>query len=184
MGVLTDFTGLPRDKFIELGTGRGDTLNQVIHASPPFQQIYSIEWDKGLWQMASARWSKLIATKRLTLINDDSRNALRYLLEPSTPTTIWADAHWSGGFYGEMKPPVECPLMDELAQINVLDWTVPVTVIVDDLRVFGENWWSTDEAYRIKYSPYAWPKLSNILDMLERWEVEEKGDMLVARMNQ
>lgn len=173
MSVLRHFEGLHHDTFIETGFGRGETIDAAI--AHGFRRIISIEIDPIIVDRARRRaWMGEFEVR-----HGDSAEMLSVVIDPHHDTVFWLDAHWSAGGYGESKPPVECPLLAELAQIVDVPWQAMPTVLIDDAFMFEPNaTWRTTAAS--PYDPDQWPYLDEIADVLAGWRIVREGDILRA----
>lgn len=182
MGALSNLPPTyPRELFIECGTGQAETLRNV-YQSGEFRHIISCEIDRGLYEKALKEFNGLLDVE---LWWGDSRNVLKKVLRPNIPTTIWLDSHYSGGYFGESRPPDECPLMDEIDIILSVDWQAKCAVLIDDLRVFNDPWWDTEEARNVKYTRANWPTEQQIREKLtsKGWTVSYHSDDVLAAVN-
>lgn len=178
MGVLTtlDFQDV-HHTFIETGYGWGLSLENVVNYA--FKELHSIEIDHGVYLKAWDRWKD---EPRVTIHGGDSRAILPHLIEPANSTTFWLDAHYSGTVhYGESDLPGQCALLDELDVIRAVSWKAPITVLIDDIRLFTDEWWDN-----VRDTPNLrreeWPTLSQINERLEGFEVfSHVPDVLIAR---
>ncbi len=123
---------------VETGTYHGAMIEAQIEL---FNDIYSIEWDKGLYEKAQVRFAP---DPHVHLFNGDSGEVLSKVLPSLNGTTIfWLDGHYSGS--GTAGDESYCPIMKEL------DVLLPANrqdffIIVDDAREFnGTNGYPTIE---------------------------------------
>lgn len=131
MGVPTHLVEfiLQRDRirtFIETGTFQGGTASW---ASGLFEQVYTIEFSREIYEATAARLSHL---SNVQFLFGDSRSELMKVLQHTGSAIIWLDAHWcSFGSYGESD---QCPLLDELEIIN--ESGNDHFILIDDARLF------------------------------------------------
>lgn len=174
MSRLAEFDGIARDMFVETGTGLADTLIEASRC-PGFRELHSIERDPKLAKSAAKLFKK---TPHVHVHQGASVDWLPKILDTSRETTIWLDAHWSGGLYGEARPPVECPLLDEIAVIRTLDWETPPILLIDDACMFGDDdWWRTSP-YANEFDRSSWPTTEQIAVTLEGWPIGRIGNVL------
>jgi hypothetical protein len=120
--------------FIETGTHIGTTLDAICREQL-FQQLYSIELSKGLYQHAEDHFR---GYPRLTRILGDSAKVLPELCSKiAAPAFFWLDAHWYEGG-GPVASESPCPLMQELRAIS--ERNMSDVVVVDDVPCFGRKW--------------------------------------------
>lgn len=167
MSVLRDFHGLPREVFIETGTGEGVTLLSAWEAG--FGVCHSIEIERKTFEYNAERFKGF---PNLYIHNGPSPDVLPEIIYPHLATTFWLDAHYSGGHQpwydddGYRRP--QCPVLDELAVIAQFEWDVPVTVLVDDAFMYEEPFW---QAMRGPFREGDWPRKELLLKVMEGWEV-------------
>jgi hypothetical protein len=121
--------------FIESGTYYGDTI--WIALETDFEQIHSIELDKGFYDRAV----KLFDHKpQVKIWHGDSVDRLPDILKTvEGPSTLWLDAHASGSVPGGKTG--GSPILDELAIIGNHP-NKEHTIFIDDRRLFGSAEWS------------------------------------------
>jgi hypothetical protein len=162
MSVLTDFSGLVRPVFIETGTGFGDTLAKALEL--PFISVHSIECSPEIYRAAVARFGR---RPRAHVWYGDSREVLPLIIDNTVATTFWLDAHWSGGTYGESRPPVECALLGELAAIFAVSWVAKPIILVDDCEAFDPGFFRKPLLGPIGalagFRPSEWPAMADVL---------------------
>jgi hypothetical protein len=164
MSVLTDFTGIARQLFIETGTNAGDTL---WNAKDYFELCVSLEVDKDTARKARERFKGI---SNVRIIAGDSRRFLRFVLVDA-PTTFWLDAHYFHGL-GDPREP-QCPLLDELKAITDFKWTAPPIILIDDAHMFDDSisvpgygpFWKTDHPQTQGWRKEDWPRIE-IVDAL------------------
>jgi len=113
--------------FVETGTYQAGT---ALWASGQFQQVYTIEAAKTLYDQAVAKFSTVA---NLHFHHGDSRECLRQIQQSlNGPALYWLDAHWSGGVtFGQGD---ECPLLSEIEQVN--QGAADSIILIDDARLF------------------------------------------------
>lgn len=133
--------------FLETGTLKGNT---ALWASKHFEQVVTIEFDFYLWVQAQER----LRRHKVWCIRGDSRESIEVVLNRFIlmPALIWLDAHWSRDL-GYNRPELgECPVLQEIEQINQ-DARRHV-IMIDDARLFtspppkphrANDWPSYDE---------------------------------------
>lgn len=111
----------------ETGTFRGDS---AVWAAGLFANVYTVEQSEVFYQEACTKYRDA----PITFLLDDSRTALRKLVDVLRgPSLFWLDAHWSG-VAGSAGGSDQCPLLEEL---NILGGLKDECVIlVDDARYF------------------------------------------------
>lgn len=114
--------------FVETGTYLGEMIQAVVKN---FQEIYSIELDKYLFENAKARFKPY---RHIHILHGDSKDVLREVLKQlSSPALFWLDGHFSGGITA--KGEKETPIVDELLAIK--EHYIPGHVIlIDDASSF------------------------------------------------
>lgn len=148
--------------FIETGTWIGNMVNAVRN---DFQQIYSIELKKSVFENASKKFSPF---PHVHIIYGDSSKVLPELLSTlSQPCLFWLDAHYSGE--KTAKGDLECPILGELEAIQKYPIKDNI-ILIDDARLFiGKN---------------DWPPLNEILSLLRKidpkYKIEVKDDIIRA----
>jgi len=113
--------------FVETGTYQASS---ALWASGQFQQAYSIEAARPLYDQAVARFGHI---PNLHFHHGDSRDCLRQIQQLlDGPALYWLDAHWSGGVtFGQGD---ECPVLSEIEQVN--QGTADSIIMIDDARLF------------------------------------------------
>jgi hypothetical protein len=138
--------------FIETGTYRGATARW---ASSHFQTVYTIEASREAYDSARGIHQTLA---NVTFLFGSSPEVLRQLLPTiHAPALFWLDAHWMGSeSFGETK---ECPLLDELKEIN----RSPNAhfILVDDARLFLAP-------PPLPHKAEQWPDIRAVLDELSQ----------------
>jgi len=120
--------------FVETGTANGDCVRLALEVG--FERVYSIEIDKPLQEENKQRYKDQIDAGRVVLITGDSLEEINNIIPLlDKPTTFWLDAHVDFGPCGIKK----CPLYEELEAIGKSS-IKNHTILIDDIRVFGEHW--------------------------------------------
>jgi hypothetical protein len=120
------------ETFVETGTYYGDTLNLCKNI---FRQLFSIELDKSLFELANKRFKN---DKKITLLQGDSGEEIEKILKKlSGRCLFWLDGHYSEGVTA--KGVLNTPIMMELT--HILNHTAKNHIIlIDDARCFtGED---------------------------------------------
>jgi len=113
--------------FIETGTLVG---NSAAWAAKHFDQVFTIEFSKDFYQRAKGRFPNL----GISFYLGDSRYELKKILASAKLSLIWLDAHWSRDLDYPRPKFGECPVLEEIAQINQ-DGRNHV-ILIDDARYF------------------------------------------------
>ena len=117
--------------FIETGTYYGD---MVYAMKDCFDQLYSIELSKELYNLANKRFSN---DRNVAIIHGDSGVELGKLVERITePALFWLDGHYSGGITANGEG--DTPIYKELIHIFNANRSKDV-IIIDDARYFGND---------------------------------------------
>lgn len=110
--------------FIETGTSLGNTVEALKNN---FERIYSIEFDRQLYEKAKDRFPDT----HISVLHGDSAVELKKVLsEISEPALIWLDAHDSGEINAS-----NSPVIGELEAIFSHP-TKKHTILIDDARHF------------------------------------------------
>jgi len=141
--------------FVETGTCHGDTaeLGALI-----FDRVFTCEIDPNLFVEASRR---LAGYPHAQIFQMESPAFLRQIrAELARPTIYWLDGHWCGG---PVKPPKECPVLEELAEIGSLHGHS--VILIDDVD------------YMMKpppppHDPNQWPTITAVQNALASWHVQ------------
>ena len=138
------------DVFIETGTFKGATTSW---AAGYFKEVYTIENSAELYGTTSKELSKFPNVN--CLLGNSAEKLSELLNQLNRPAILWLDAHWCGGLtYGAQD---ECPLMDEIAQINKT--AEQHIILIDDARYFLKPPKQT-------HSNNQWPGLNEIIPAL------------------
>lgn len=119
--------------FVETGTYLGDMVEAVKNS---FEQIYSIELDHFLFQLATKRFKGFA---KIHLFQGDGGVVLKELLPSiNNPCLFWLDGHYSSGLTarGETETSIE----QELSHIFNHPLCHKHVILIDDARLFtGEG---------------------------------------------
>jgi hypothetical protein len=115
--------------FVETGTFNGESLLKALHVG--FQEAYSIESDKDLYENVRQRLARI---PNVHIYYGDSSQELWNIIKAlDKPITFWLDAHTFPPRYDGEK---NCPLLEELEQIK----QHPIkthTILIDDMHCAG-----------------------------------------------
>lgn len=119
------------DVLIETGTGPG--AKTVLNIHNEFKEIHTIEISESVYN------SNEVSLKRLDNVYTylgDSGDLLKDILEKNKDKkcVIWLDAHFSGGNTGLSDKYGECPIIEEIKLLKLLD--TPPIVLIDDVQYF------------------------------------------------
>ncbi|MBU1173634.1 MAG: class I SAM-dependent methyltransferase [Proteobacteria bacterium] len=165
-----------RDKYglqwlIETGTYKGGT---AFWAAQNFEQVISIEAFSRYYARCKARQTTE-AHPNLELWFGDSRVMLADALAfAGGPALLWLDAHWCGDSVMAHAVGDECPLLQELAQVNA-DGRGHV-LMIDDARLFIDG---PDRPH----DPAQWPDWETVQRLLEPRKVRVEMDVIIAEPN-
>lgn len=150
------------DVFVETGTYYGETAKKM---SFEFRKVYTIEKSEIMFKKASQNLNHL---SNITIINGDSREHLKDIIENNNNILFWLDAHWSGGdTYGEGD---ECPLIEELKII--FNYQKNYVILIDDARFF-----LSPPPHRHNYK--MWPSMKDIFNVIPKnWNIIVYEDVL------
>ena len=146
MSTLSDFARFPGQRFIETGTGQGDTLALAASA---YQECFSIEKDVVAYYSALRR---IRGTGNVSILFGDSAELLPLTIDPRLKTVFWLDAHFT---LSDGVP--ACPLLAELRAIADQHWNVMPTILIDDRGAFLRG-------------DHGWPALPLIEDFMVGWK--------------
>lgn len=159
--------GLPNSTWIETGTYLGETTELLSRNS---KMVHSLEPEPKLFARARDKFSR---TGNIEIINGTSEDVFPSLLARiQGDVNFWLDGHSSGGptFSGALKTPI----VEELNCIaEHMSQFEKVTVLVDDLRLFGTEVYSEGE----------YPSLNYLVDWARNlnlgWHIEH--DIFIAK---
>ena len=142
--------------FVETGTFIGNTL---LGLKDSFEQLFSIELDRGIYELAKARLCNL---EHIKIFHGDSSKVLPEILNDlKTPALFWLDAHYSSGVTA--KGDLQTPIMRELKAIFAHS-SKQHCILIDDVKDFnGLN---------------DYPDVDNLLSFIKK----EAGDFYEARV--
>lgn len=122
--------GLGLVEAVETGTYLGDTT-RVLRALVP--KVWTIELSQQLSDTARERLSDL---EGIEFIIGDSKTSLAGVVSVlSGPALFWLDAHYMAGGVGAGEN-AQCPILDELAAIDVSRTAGDDTILIDDADLF------------------------------------------------
>lgn len=172
------------DTFIETGTFEGESLERAA-ASGRFKQCISIDISDAYLLKARQRLRHYSNVRFLKGSSPDVLKALltidRQICEGSA--VFWLDAHYQGGpkdleldsRYGE------CPVIEELRVIFTTDWKIMPTVLIDDARMFFDDYWSRGETRQF-FDRSQWPTMEQIRAVVPPgYGFEARNDVLEFR---
>ena len=141
---------------VETGTFYGDMVDSM---KDNFDEIYSIELDKFLYNKAKKRFS---SENHIKIIHGDSSEKIKQVMNYiKKPTLFWLDGHYSGGETARGNK--DTPIYEELQTIfDASD--LGHVIIIDDARCFGtdSDYPSVDELKKFIFS-----KKSNVIISME-----------------
>ena len=118
---------------VETGTYYGDMVEAMKRH---FNQVYSIELSRELWERAAARFHR---DRNVTIIHGDSGSALSSVIRGlDQPALFYLDGHYSAGITAHGAR--NTPIYEELA--HIFGCHRAHVIVIDDARLFG-----TDPAY-------------------------------------
>jgi len=132
--------------FIETGTLHGDTIEWLL---PVFNELYSIEIDKDLYQKA---YNRFINNDKVKIYNGNSTQILSKILPNIKKSALfWLDAHFPGAdihkvsYDNEKNEDIRVPLYHEIQEIVKRKNLYKDVIIVDDLWLYedGNYEWGT-----------------------------------------
>lgn len=132
--------------FVETGTADGDCVRLALEMN--FEKIFSIELDQSLQDKNIQIFKQFTDNGKLELITGDSLLEIpRIVSKLDKPTTFWLDAHVDFGPMGINK----CPLYEEIKAIKQSKIKTH-TILIDDVRIFGQHWGEDISLLTIKNS--------------------------------
>lgn len=130
--LLDIFTARGHRILLESGTYLGDTVAYFV---PYAERIISIEVEPKLYADARERFAN---EPKVELIEGDALQIVPQVLQMlDEPPLMWLDGHFSGGVTGqgeEIEP--AGTILHRLARIHK---PAGITVVIDDLRLFGRD---------------------------------------------
>jgi hypothetical protein len=120
------------DSFLEAGTYFGDTVEYFL---PIARRIISVEIDPTLHADAATRFARY---EHVTVLHGDALTVIpKVLAEDGGSYLVWLDGHCSGGVTGQGEEFEPAPsILEQLANLT-FPWGL--TVVIDDLRLFGRH---------------------------------------------
>lgn len=116
--------------FVESGTHLGDTVAFFV---PHARRIFSVEIEPGLYAAAAERFAD---APHVTLIQGNAVEWVPRIVDQLREgALVWLDGHYSGP--GTGRGETNEPVAQILRRMGQLDFAVPLTIVVDDLRLFG-----------------------------------------------
>lgn len=163
---------LVRDVFVETGTFRGETLAVALAAG--YKEVHTIDVVEEYTKHAKSTHGHNPA---LHCHTGTSPDVLPSILDPNKSYTFWLDAHYQAHKPEETCEKYgECPVLQELKVIFLLNWVIPPIVLVDDAHVFKGNYGALN--------PEHWPKVDVLKKALpENYTMEEFEDIFLIRCN-
>jgi hypothetical protein len=156
--------------FIETGSYDGRTIQQALNVG--YDVIHSIELNVEYYNICVNRFKN---DKRVHLYNGDSEVWLKHIVDTlKQPATFWLDAHIQEGTVGKHAVPLLHEL-DIIASSEINNHTI----MIDDVRLMGENWWKDVHIDNVK------DRLLAINPLYKFTLVDSKAankDILIARI--
>lgn len=115
--------------FVETGTFIGNTL---LGLKDSFERLFSIELDRGIYQLAKARLSNFEHIQ--IFFGDSSKVLVEILRDLKSPALFWLDAHYSSGVTA--KGDLQTPIMSELQAIFAHP-NKGHCILIDDVKDFN-----------------------------------------------
>lgn len=149
--------------FVETGTYTGHMVYAMLNK---FQELYSVELDKTLYEKAKRNFA---GYRRVHIMQGDSGDLLLKILKGIIrPCLFWLDAHYSGGYTAKCK--LETPIIQELQYILKHPIVHKHVLLIDDARCFtGKNDYPTLRTLE-----------RLILDINPDWIFQVKDDIIRA----
>lgn len=137
--------------FIETGTSHGNT---AIWAADHFANVITIELSEEIHGHTALKHGD---RNNIKFLWGNSHAVLKDIIPESTrPSVFWLDAHWSAGDTAGKEE--ECPLVDEIAEINKSDHTH--FIFIDDARLF-------ESPPPLPHSIEQWPSIDKVIEALQ-----------------
>lgn len=171
MGMLVDFSGIRRERFVETGTQKG---NSLAEAAKVFPECMSIEQSDWMYKAACERFKD---TPNVKLFHGHSPRILPLILDATIPTTFWLDAHYFSDASSLCFTGGECPLLEEVQAIAAIEWQTKPIILIDDMWMFDDalpppdlkwpmSFWRSNEVENITYHKSQWPRIEQIEEVL------------------
>lgn len=159
-------SGAKNATWVETGTFLGDTAALLAKEA---REVHTIEPEHSLFERAKERFRD---EPRIHVIHGLSENIFPSLLPTlEGKVNFWLDGHYSGGI--THKGPTDCPVRDELANIEKnLPRFESVVVLIDDIRCFDPSNPQFADYPGVDYL-VDWAKRNNL-----RWHIEH--DIFIA----
>lgn len=140
--------------FIETGTAHGDTTEL---AAIMFDEVWSCDIDPVLVEGARKRLENYTSVVEIAV--ESSPDFLRRIKpQVGQPVMYWLDGHWCGG---PVKPPKECPLLEELEAIGSLNGHS--LILIDDINLM-------ELPPPPPHDPTQWPTIAQVQEALAKWD--------------
>jgi hypothetical protein len=131
--LLGLFRARGHDVFVESGTYLGGT---VAFMRPHARRIISVEIEPTLYEAARRRFAN---DRNVELLLGDAATVIpEVAAELQRPALLWLDGHFTGGVNTMAGEAVE-PAPGILESLGRLDLPSGMTVVVDDVRLFGRG---------------------------------------------
>lgn len=131
--LLDLFRARAHEVFVESGTYLGGT---VAFMRPYARRIVSVEIEPALYEAARRRFAG-VANVEL-LLGDAATIVPEIVAALREPALVWLDGHFTGGVNSVTGEAVE-PAPGILESLGKLDLPRGMTVVVDDVRLFGRG---------------------------------------------
>jgi hypothetical protein len=139
--------------FVETGTAHGDATELGAIA---FDRVWSCDIDPSLIKQAEQR---LKDYSNIELSAEASPSFLRRIKRELTrPVLYWLDAHWCGG---RVRPPKECPLLEEIEAIG--SFSERSVLLIDDINLI-------EAPPPAPHNPAQWPTMHDLRVALDAWK--------------
>jgi hypothetical protein len=131
--LLEVFRGRGHEIFVESGTYLGGTVAFML---PHARRIISVEIEPNLYEAARERFAG--ETKVELHLGDAAAVIPELVASLNEPALVWLDGHFTGGVNTVQGTAIE-PAPTILQSLGDLDLPRGMTVVVDDLRLFGRG---------------------------------------------
>jgi len=131
--VLELFRARGHKVFVEAGTYLGGTVAFMV---PHAERIISVEIEPRLYEAARERFAR-VANVELHL-GDAAELIPKLVADLREAPLVWLDGHFTGGVNTDQPEEVE-PSPRTLAALGALNLPRGITIVVDDLRLFGRG---------------------------------------------